>query len=62
MYGKWPATEQTRLWVAVAGISLMDQPEAFLKFTEARQPVVSMMASQMAIAITAAKAAGAQQR
>jgi hypothetical protein len=47
---KWPAGEQTRCWVAAEGILLMDQPEAFLKFIEARHPVISMLASQEAIA------------
>ncbi len=33
-----------------AGISLVDQPDAFLKYIEVLHPVVSMLASQMAIA------------
>jgi hypothetical protein len=47
--GKWPVSEQT------AGCGWRrrefadDQPKAFLKFTEAQHPVVSMLASQMVI-------------
>ncbi len=50
MYGKWLVSEQTRLWGAAAGTSSIKKPEAFLKFTEAWHPVVSKLASQMAIA------------
>ncbi len=49
IYGKLPVSEQTRLRVAAAGISPINQPEAFLKFIEARHPVISKLASQMAI-------------
>jgi hypothetical protein len=50
MYGKWLASEQNKWWVAAAGILLMDQPDAVLKFIEARPPFVSMSAGQEAIA------------
>jgi hypothetical protein len=34
MYQKWPVGEQTRWWIAVTGLSSMEQPEAFLKYIE----------------------------
>jgi hypothetical protein len=49
MYQKWPAGDQAKWWMAVTGVSPMDQPEAFLKYIEKRYPVVSMLASQVAI-------------
>jgi hypothetical protein len=47
MYEKRLASEQTRWWVAAAGILPMDQPEAFLKNIEKWHTAILMLASQI---------------
>jgi hypothetical protein len=47
MYEKWPVSDQARWWAESA---VMDQPRALMKFIEAQHLVVSMLATQVAIA------------
>jgi hypothetical protein len=62
MYGKWPANEQTRWWMAAARILLMDQPDAFLKDIEVRHPVVSLLATGQPDAVEAASGCSSSRR